>query len=343
MQILSLKESADIADEADRLCRIIEENADSLRDGSSGKETRLGEASFRLLQTGRNAVYRIDSRSTWFLKLPRGKNWSGIEGEALGFRFIKENFANNKYYYHPASVRISRDKGYILVSGIPGSQLNYELYRGIFRPSKSSVEHLKEMFYCCGHSLGALHKAGKDFEARPIRSGLPNTLQGRLEKAGEKLDLTGEKIAEWYERNAPFDSKDTFIHGNCTYRNILVQGSTVSILDFETCGRGARYNDLARMCSDIILCRTALVFPWKYAYTMLSAFLQGYREVYPYDPDSIFNYVALYVFDRYVQVYCIKKERESISGIPVVRSRLSRLLENLLQHDVDSVFVNVKL
>lgn len=343
MEILSFKESRDIAEEADALCRIIEENVESLREGIPGRKTRLGEVSCRLLQIGRNAVYQIDYRSTWFLKLPRGKNWAGIEGEALGYRFIKEHFADEKYYYFPASVRISPDKGYLLVAGIPGSQLNYELYRRVFRLSKSSSEPLKEMFYRCGHVLGVLHKAGKDFEARPVKSGLPNTLQGRLEKAGEKLDRKGKEIALWYEKNIPFESEDTFIHGNCTYRNIFVQDSTVCFLDFETCGTGSRYNDLARVCSDIILCRTALVFPWKRAYTTLSALLQGYREVYPYDLDNLFNYVALYIFDRYVQGYCIKNERESIAGIPVVRSRLDVLLNSLLQHDVKSVFQNVEL
>ena len=158
-----------------------------------------------------------------------------------------------------------------------------------------------------------------------------------------KPDPLGEKIARWYNENSPFETETTFMHGNCTYRNIFVQERIVSILDFETCGRGSRYNDLARVCSDIIQCRTALTFPWRRAYSALSLLLEGYRGVYPYHVTHLHNYLALYMFDRYIQVYCIKKEKETISGIPVARSRLRWLLERLLEGNTKAVFDNVRV
>lgn len=342
MEILSLQENPAIAKEADSLCRLIEENAGALRSGSLGKQFRLEGATVRLIQIGRNAVYKINSQTPWFLKLPCGKNREGIEGEAAGFRYVKEKFGAEEHYFHPPSIRASREKGYILAAEIPGSQLNYQLYRNIFYPSGKRFAKVGEMFYRCGQVLGSLHKNGIDYDIRPINSGLPNTLQRRIAKAA-KPDFLGERIARWYRENSPFETENTFMHGNCTYRNIFVQERTASLLDFETCGRGSRYNDLARMCSDIIQCRIALAFPWRRAYSALSLLLEGYGKVYPYNAGHLFNYLALYMFDRYIQVYCIKKEKETISGIPVARSRLHWLLERLLEGDADAVFENVKV
>lgn len=341
MEILSRQESPEIAREADRLCRIIEERDTALREGRAGKTARLENAVFQLLQIGRNAVYRIDDARRWFLKLPCGKNWKGLQGEALGFGFLKTVFPGAEYYLHSAAVRISFEKGYLLSAEVPGSQLNYHLYRGCFRASAKQFKQIEEMFWLCGQMLGEFHRAGARYPARPLASGLANTLERRLAKA-ERLDARGQEIARWRQAFTPFATEETFVHGNCTYRNIFVHGRQVGMIDFETSGRGSLYNDLARVCSDVILTRTALFFPWKRAFRALAALLEGYKSVYAYQPEYLLNYIALYIFDRYIQVYCIKKERETIAGIPVSRGKVHRLIDGLLEGDASSVFAGVR-
>lgn len=342
MEILSRQESPGIAREADRLCRIIEERETALREGRAGKTAKVENAAFQLLQIGRNAVYRIDDARRWFLKLPCGKNWKGLEGEALGFRFLKTVFPGAEYYLHPAAVRISLKKGYILSAEVPGSQLNYHLYRGCFRASAKDFKKVEEMFRRCGRVLGEFHRAGANYPARPLASGLANTLERRLAKA-ERLDARGQEIARWRQTRAPFAAEESFVHGNCTYRNIFVHGDQAGLIDFETSGRGSLYNDLARVCSDVLLTRTALFFPWKRAFSALAALLEGYKSAYSYQPEHLLNYIALYIFDRYIQVYGIKKERETVSGVPVSRGKVHRLIDSLLEGDAASVFGGIRL
>ncbi len=336
MEILSLNESSNIATEADELCCFIEQNADALRNGKIGKNGRLANRSIELLQIGRNAVYRIPGQNRWYLKMPCNGKTRGIIGEINGFRFIRDNFQNLEFYLHPAAIRSSLEEKYLLSAEVPGKQLNYKLYRACFRPGAKRGKQLENIFYRCGTMLGQFHKNGQGIDLPEVRR-LDFILQRRIEKV-KSLDKTGEKIARWLEENRSTDDQHTIVHGNCTFRNILVDGNRLSLIDFETCGSGSRYNDLARMCSDIILCRTAIAFPWKRAYVALAAFQKGYSEMFPFDREQLLKFIAYYIFDRYIQVYGIKRKKESISGIPVSRAKLNRLHERLLTGDTEGVF-----
>lgn len=337
MEILSLNESLAVSRQADTLCILIDENTEALREGRFGKRTRLNGVVFELIQKGRNAVYRISSKhGRWFLKLACSDNRAGIEGEILGFQFMREHFRDVSEYHHPAAVRASVRKGFILASEIPGEQLNYQLYRACLPPWRRNAGDLDRLFHHCGRVLGLFHKRGVAFPLREIKSGLPNTLQRRLERVKKPDELTG-KIGLWYAQNAPFDTPGTIVHGNCTFRNIFGHGEQVSILDFESVGHGSPYNDLSRVCSDVIMTRTALWFPWKKAYSALEALLQGYRSTHQYDPEILLKYIALYILDRYVQVYNIKREKESVSGIPLSGEKHRWLLQSLLNNDVRAV------
>ncbi|MCB9089414.1 MAG: hypothetical protein H6628_14010 [Calditrichae bacterium] len=85
MEILSLNESLAVSRQADTLCILIDENTEALREGRFGKRTRLNGVVFELIQKGRNAVYRINSKQgRWFLKLACSDNRAGIEGRSWG-------------------------------------------------------------------------------------------------------------------------------------------------------------------------------------------------------------------------------------------------------------------
>lgn len=340
MQILSRQESPTTAHEADTLCQLVEAHAPTLRQGSAGKTFRLSGTSFHLLQLGRNAVYRVERNSRWFLKLHcKGKN-DGIAREILGFQFMRDHFNHLEAYYHPAAVRASLDAAYTLCSEIPGQQLNHALYALSLRPRTVDVRKTAAQFYRCGQMLAHLHRSGTHYEAPAVLNRQEGTLRRRLDKL-QTRDTLATQIAQWCDTHRPEDAEETLIHGNCTFRNILVQATTLSFLDFETCGKDSRYHDLSRVCSDVLLCRTALLFPWKRAFAALAAFLQGYRAMYPYQPATLMQCIAMYIFERYLQVYCIKGERESIAGFPVLRSRFTWLVQRLLQGDCPAVFDTV--
>lgn len=337
MIVLSLKETEEIAGEADRLCRWTETNADALRNGKIADVQPCDGYDFKLLQMGRNAVYRLNGAMNWYLKLPCNGKPQGIQGEINGFDYVRTLFRDEAAYLHPCAVRASLESGYLLTAEVPGTQLNYELYRRIFHPLRRNFEALLPMFQHTGRLLALFHKDGASVEAPPIRARLDDKLRRRFAKA-KKLDATGEKIAKWFEKNGPFETDQTFVHANCTFRNVLVQEKTISLLDFETAGKGSRYNDLARMCSDLVLTRAAAAFPWKRANEALSAFLAAYQSVFPVDAESLTRHVALYIFERYVQVYCVKKEKESIAGIPLSKSKLNWLHKRLLENDSRAIF-----
>lgn len=314
----------------------MEENVSDLRAGNWQKAAESSKQNIELLQLGRNAVYRIRGDTRWYLKMPCNGKTGGIEGEINGFRYMNDALADLGFYQHPAAVRASLENTYLLTAEVPGKQLNYILYRALLRPVFTQENSIKEIFHRCGIILGKFHKEGQGIDLPPVR-GLQATLQRRLSKV-KSLDMMGEKISRWFGDGIDVDGDHTIVHGNCTFRNILVNGYDLSIIDFETCGSGSRYNDLARMCSDIILCRTAIAFPWKRAYRALAAFLKGYGEIFPVEREQLLKYIALYIFDRYIQVYQIKKKKESISGIPVSASRLKGLHQQLLAEDFDGVF-----
>ena len=339
MIVLSLKETEEIASEADLICRWAEVNAAALRNGNLANTQPCENGEIKLLQMGRNAVYRIAGPMNWYLKLPCNGKPQGIEGEINGFGYVRTLFRDEATYFHPCAVRASLESGYLLTAEVPGTQLNYELYRRIFHPLRRNFEALLPMFQHAGRLLALFHKKGAAVEAPPIRSRMDDKLNRRLAKA-KKLDSTGEKIAKWFEKNEPFETDQTFVHANCTFRNVLVQEKTISLLDFETAGRGSRYNDLARMCSDLILTRAAAAFPWKRADKALATFLSAYQNEFPVDAEALTRHVALYVFERYVQVYCVKKEKESIAGIPLSKSKLNWLHKRLLENDSRAIFGN---
>ena len=342
MEILSLKEDLNISRQTDTICLLIENHVDALRGCKLGKKTRLNGVSCELLQKGRNAVYRLSNENdTWFLKIVCGDKRMGIEGEILGYQFIRQHFDKLGYYHHPESVRASEKLGYILVSQIPGGQINHALYKQCFSPFKKDWSQLMESFHRCGVILGQFHKKGMDFKGRDMKSGLASTLGRRLARV-KKPDAMTKKIADWHAGNN-FETETGIVHGNCTFRNIFVHEEKISLLDFETLGHGSRYNDLSRICSDILIGRIAIFFPWKRAQEALGAFLKGYRSAYPYDADMLMKYTALYLFDRYLQVYMIKKGKETVSGIPVSHARHHWMLERLLAGDSRSLFPGIEI
>lgn len=333
LTILSVGENEAISRQTDTICLLIENHIDSLRSCALGKKGHLNGVSFELLQKGRNAVYRVTAKENiWFLKVVCSEHRKGIEGEIIGYEFIRDNFRTLGYYLHPEAVRASLDAGYILVSEIPGQQINYHLYRTCFHPLASGFDMLRENFHRCGIILGHFHKSGQYFDSRNLKSGLANTLQRRLTRV-KKHDKMSEQIAAWYEASDSFETELSIVHGNCTFRNIFSHQEKVALLDFETIGRGSRYNDLSRVCSDILLTRVALFFPWKRALKLLGDFLTGYRSVYPYDTEMLTRYISLYIFDRYVQVYRIKNSKETVSGIPYASGKYQWLLTQLLANN----------
>ncbi len=333
MEILSFQETAKIATEADALCKTIEQNYDDLRDG---RLKRQGAAEFKVLQKGRNIVYRVQDNSGWYLKIPCKGKANGIEGEALGFRKVAEYVAQEPSFRHAKSIRVSQEPRYILASAIPGKQLNLKLYRNCLNPFGNETAEINQYFRDFGGVLATLHAARIDPGERKTSLDAVKTFENRLGRV-KKPDALSREIADWFGSFSPPNEEDAFVHGNCTMRNILVHGGKLSLIDFETCGAGNRYFDLGMLCRDLILCRSAIAFPKRRAEEALAAFVSGYEKVFGLDRTTLDEHMTLFVASHYLQVHRIKQIKESISGFPVLKPRLEKMVRNMLSSEKSKV------
>lgn len=316
-------------------------NYDTLREGENGTSVEAGQLRIDYFQSGRNVVYRVHGERLWYLKIPKNGKTDGLIGDARGYRFANDVWQQTPAYLPVEAVGVSHSPAFIVSAQVPGEQLNQVVYRACWQPG-SGIKQMRAVLGDFGEMLALFHKNGVSAEAPTISKALDQKLADRIKKA-KKLDETGQKIEKWLATHSPVDPQPTLIHGNCTFRNVLVHNSRVHLLDYETCGTGSRYNDLARICSDILLTRTALIFPWRRAYRLLDVFLQRYHAVHPIDKSLLLQFTGLYLFERYIQVYLVKKSSESIAGMPVSKAALRRLLDSLIVDNIEDVFKNISL
>ncbi|MCB0263384.1 MAG: phosphotransferase [Calditrichia bacterium] len=341
MEIIATAPTETQSPELTQIFDAVAAHYETLRDGQNDTSIEAGELRIDYFQSGRNVVYRVHGERLWYLKIPKNGKTDGLIGEARGYRFANDVWEQTPAYLPVEAVGVSHSPAFIVSAQVQGEQLNQVIYRSCWQPG-SGIKQMRAVLGDFGEMLALFHKNGISANAPTISKSLHQKLTDRLKKA-KKLDETGKKIEKWLATHSPVDPQPTLIHGNCTFRNVLVHNHRVHLLDYETCGTGSRYNDLARMCSDILLTRTALIFPWRRAYRLLDVFLQRYHDVYPIEKSLLMQFVSLYLFERYVQVYLVKKSSESIAGMPVSKAALRRLLDSLIVENIEDVFKNISL
>jgi Ser/Thr protein kinase RdoA (MazF antagonist) len=192
-----------------------------------------------------------------------------------------------------------------------------------------------------GRCLGRLHTY-HDPEGLRVLS--PDTLSylrtylGNIKESG----LLVEKIADWVNRQDDSCGVTAWIHGNVKSEDILMVDNKACFIDFGTCGAGVPYEDLTNLCTYIMLFRTVPLFPWRVARHAMSAILRGYAAEFSLDKDCLYNYITRGICRYYIKNAVLHNGIASVSGFPVQKPRLERLVMQLLQEDYEAAFDGVR-
>ena len=330
MSTSSSLESDVLQEEANELCAVIEAHLPMLRQATRSASFVLSGARFRLRQRDRNVVYRVKQRSRWFLKLTANATAAAMNREAAGVDVARTVFTRTNGRIHVPVIRVARDHGYLLSSEFAGGQLNLAIYGGCFLPLPGAARAMSQRLAAVGEALARLHGAEGTFEVAHSR--------GRFALLDEARALVGKSnpmqrmIGEWASGYEPSPIETSFVHGNFTARNVLVRGHRICVLDFENSGAGNRYEDLSLICSHLVLLRAVLLIPGSRASAGLSAMLDGYRAVRAYDPEILAKYLTMQLCQYYIRAFVSSPKTISarVAGLPVVKSRLERLLAELI-------------
>ena len=339
MKVLSLAENESIAREADELCGIAETRKSHLEELASGSKTTLDGKVFCCISSDKNLIYTVHGRYSWYLKYSLQEKW--LRHEIAGAEAIKATLGEFVGYRHANAVRASLTEKYTLYSAVEGKSFNRFFLSGCLsglalskRASLSDMENL-------GRCLGRFHTYNDPAGLRVLSPDTLSYLRTYLNDIKEP-DLLVENIANCVNEQDNSCEVTAWIHGNVKSEDILIAGSKACFIDFGTCGAGVPYEDLTNLCTYMMLFRTVPLVPWRIARHAMSAFLRGYAAESPLNKDSLYNYVTRGICRYHIKNTVLHDGIASISGMPVLKSRLERLVMQLLQEEYDDAFEGVR-
>ena len=304
---------------------------DILRQTSIRRRFVLDALTFKLFRYGRNIIYRIKGKFSWYIKITRHINNEVIQREMFGAYIIREVLNNHSCYWYP-SVRASVENSYVIYSEIPGNTLHMNFYRGCLTPFKK-YDNVRNVFFCFGEILGHLHSKDIKIDVPPQNRNAYTILLKKISMIS-KPDYVIEKIIQKIEYKQPIKSELKFTHGNLRLDNVLMIKNKICIIDFENCGRGSPYEDISNVCCRIILMSLVPMFPIKRALNMLDSFLDGYRVVEHIDIETLLEWTAVRVAIYYAENH---DKIPIIAKIPASKERLRRFVLCLLDGSIESV------
>lgn len=309
--------------EADELCGLIDEHADTLRQSAAHRANKLSSFTFRRLATGRNVVYRVSGRRTWFLKLAKEENTvERISCEALGAEFVRTQLAGCEGYESPDVVRVSHDNQYTLCSAIPGRQLSRLFYVASVFPFLHTKSRMLRAFRNLGECLALLHSGHVDSETPVSRRSGRQMLQMELERVTNGDEVVD--VIQDAEKSFKSDFPQTWIHGNMKFENIIEREGKVGILDFETCGLGSPMDDLAGICTHLRLVQLISMFPGSAARDADDCFLKSYAAHRAFSQESLQEAIAIQFCRYFVRAYVLQIQSARIAGLRVPKAHLVR-------------------
>ena len=339
MKILSLAENESIAREADELCCIAETRKSRLEELASGSRTTLDGKVFCCISSDKNLIYRIHGKYSWYLKYSLQEEW--IRHEIAGAEAIMSTLGDFDGYRHANAVRASLTERYTLYSAVEGKSFNRFFLSGCLSglaiSKRSSLPDMENL----GRCLGRFHTYNDPTGLTVLSPDTLSYLRTYLHNIKEP-DLLVEKIANWVNEQDESCGVTAWIHGNVKSEDILIAGSKACFIDFGTCGAGVPYEDLTNLCTYLMLFRTVPLAPWRIARHAMSAFLRGYTAESPLNKESLYNYITRGICRYYIKNAVLHCGIASISGMPVLQSRLERLLVQLLQEDREAAFDGVR-
>lgn len=335
--------TVDAGDEADWLCRLIETNAEALTAARLGQTFRLGDASFRLHAVDRNTIYRVSAQFNWFLKLQRAGDVHLMARECLGANTISQELGSRPDYGGARVIRVSTAPAYVLAATIPGKPLNRALAIESWLPSSEAGARLEQSFGTLGRLLATLHAHAQLPPNAPEATKRPfATLRKRLDLVTSR-DAIVDAIDTWYETHHQSDQGRAFVHGNMRLDNVLREGARIGFVDFEHCGSGQFYQDLARPVTHLLQVRAVIAFPLGRVTRCLNAYLREYRSIHPYDPQQLNRFVGARLSRYYLETQKGGVLSTRIGGLPVSRSKLNRMTVAVLRNGMESVVNGLSL
>ena len=339
MKILSLAENDSIACEADALCAIAETHKARLEELKSGSKLSLDGKLFSCISADKNLIYRVNGKHSWYLKYSLQKEW--IRREIAGAEAIRATLGDVEGYRHAGAVRASLTDRYTLYSAVEGKSFNRSFLSaclsGMATPKRTLIPVMENLGRCLGKFHGYSDPTG-------LRVLSPDTLTYLRTYLGDirKPDSVVEHIANWVNEQDDCHDVTAWIHGNVKSEDILMAGSKACFIDFGTCGTGVPYEDLTNLCTYMMLFRTVPLVPWRIARYAMSAFLRGYASESPLNKDRLYNYVTRGICRYHIKNSVLHDGITSISGMPVLKSRLQHLVMQLLQQDYEAAFDGVR-
>ena len=338
MKILSVAENKSIAREADELCGIAETHKARLEALMSGSKTSLDGKAFYCISADKNFIYKVQGEYNWYLKYSLQEKW--VRHEIAGAEAIKATLGNFDGYRHANVVRASLTERYTLYSAVEGKSFNrsflYGCFSGLAMSKHTSLPAMENL----GRCLGRFHSYNDPAGLTVLSPDTLSYLRTYLHNIKEP-DLLVEKIASWVNEQGEFCGDTAWIHGNIKSEDIFISGSKTCFIDFGTCGVGVPYEDLVNLCTYMMLFRTVPLAPWRLARQAMSAFLRGYATESTLDKGSLYSYITRGICRYYIKNGVLYNGIASVSGMPVVKSRLERLVKQLLQEDYDAAFDGV--
>ena len=336
-------ETADLHVEAARLRDIVANEFDRLIAHNSPASQRIDGVDFRLFQRSRNAIYRATSRYRWFVKLLGAGDPFAIPRERLGAATIAETIGSLPSFGGSPVTIVSENPPFVLSTEVDGVSLDRALVRAALLPIRlgRETERLTDAFRTVGHLLAVLHTQAK------LPSDAPEAEKREFKSLAKSLrrivrgDAVTQAIGAWYERNGQDDDGRFFVHGNMRPDNLLHVGDRIAFLDFEHCGSGQFYQDLARPIAYLVQLSTVSPFAQRSVSQCVQAYLGAYRKIHAYDPEPLNAFINARLARHYLQTRDKTLFKRRIAGIPITREKLARLMLTSLHNGLEGVIPSV--
>lgn len=338
LKILSLNNNQVITQEAELLRSLAENHKEKLFNFKCGQKTIIEGKSFYCFSSDKNIIFKVKGDFSWFLKYSLKEVW--VEHEIAGAESVIETLADFDGYYKTTVFAASRKEKFTLCSAIYGNSFNIILLQACLLRSLKLPTSICLTMENLGKSLGRLHCYSNPSQKKVLNPDTFFYIKNYLKNIKKSDDII-QHVEQWVDKQAEYPFPTAWIHGNVKSEDILFVNNQVSILDFGTCGKGVPFEDLTNLCAYMMLLRTVPLFPWRIARSAMSALLNGYVSEYKCNKDEMLSYITLGIFRYYLKNVVMHSGFSTLSGMPVLKSRIDTLVLQLLHNNHEAAFEGV--
>ncbi|RMG63827.1 MAG: hypothetical protein D6715_10650 [Calditrichaeota bacterium] len=325
--------SSQVAQELQRLTGWLREHGHRLRQqGREALEEKPPLPMESFAKGKSSCLYTFSGQQRWFLKYFYHQAQRKLRSEAFGLATMFQLFKVDPYVALPEGLCVDFNHQFLLTTQVNGIRLSKLFYLNSWQGWLSGVrDGTAHIFYQLGRILGRVHREGE----RQLPGGPP--VQAFLaERFANALNRIPAQVPEsawlkrWFHQLGFEPRYNAYVHRNLNLNNILVDGDRLVLLDFETFGRGDAFEDLGQLMGNLIVLRAVVGFPKGLIAPALRAFWAGYGQEEFAHKARLESAVKLHLANYYVRIFLLRRWPRTISGLPVSRRRLRRLIESSL-------------